>query len=492
MQYLILGIYLVILVIIGIYSRKRTKTVGDFFLGGRTIGPWITAFAYGTTYFSAVMFVGYAGKFGWSFGLSVVWIGIANALLGTLVPWLLLGKPTRRITHNLNASTMPEFFGKRYQSQGLKIVAALIIFIFLVPYCASVYQGLGKFFESVFHIPYYWCMIIMAVFTAFYLVMGGYIATVLSDFFQGIIMIGGVILMIAFILGSPQVGGLAGGLAALGKINPSLSSLFGDGSFILPLISLIFLTSNGTRGMPQMVHNFYAIRDEKAVTRGTIVATVFALIISGLGYFSGAFGRLFLNNVQHKDMETIMPQMVTNAMPEVLVGLIIALLLAASMSTLSSLVLVSSSSISMDLLKGTLRPKMTEKGVVSNMRILCAVFVLFSLIVAVFNIQEIFTLMGFSWGTISGAFLAPFLLGVRWKNVTKAGAWAGVITGVVVNVGLSIIAGPLGWKDFTAPLNGSIAMVSSFIMTVAVSLVSKKFEQHVVDEMFLESKSAAM
>jgi SSS family solute:Na+ symporter/sodium/proline symporter len=124
------------------------------------------------------------------------------------------------------------------------------------------------------------------------------------------------------------------------------------------------------------------------------------------------------------------------------------------------------------------------------MRVLCAVFVLFSLIVAVFNIQEIFTLMGFSWGTISGAFLAPFLLGVRWKGVTKAGAWAGFITGVTVSVGLSIIAGPLGWKDFTAPLNGSIAMVSSFIMTVVVSLVSKKFEQNVVDEMFVQKAAS--
>lgn len=503
MQYLILGIYLVMLVIIGLYSMKKTKTLGDFFLGGRKMGPWITAFAYGTTYFSAVMFVGYAGNFGWTYGLPVVWIGIANALVGTLIPWLLLAKPTRRITQNLDARTMPEFFEKRYQSKGLKIISAIIIFVFLVPYCASVYQGLALFFEGVFKIDYKVCMIIMAAVTALYLIMGGYVATALSDFFQGIVMIAGVVLMVAFVLGAPQVGGLALGVEKLGMIdpkNPLLGNLFGNGSIIIPLISLIILTSVGTWGLPQMVHKFYAIRDEKAITRGTIISTVFSLIIAGIGYFTGAFGRLFLNNQMPLNAagvpnpDAIMPAVLNNALPPVLLGLIVAMLLAASMSTLSSLVLVSSSAIAMDLTKGIFKPKMQEKNVIGLMRVLCGVFVLFSLLVAIFQIQQIFVLMSLSWGAISGAFLAPFLLGVKWKGVTKAGAWTGIITGVTVDIVLyillqsKVLAIPGG-----APAIAAIAMITSFILTVAISLVTKKINRELVDEMFVApSQKAAL
>jgi SSS family solute:Na+ symporter len=498
MQFVIIGIYLVLLVIFGIYSMKRTKTLGDFFLGGRKMGPWITAFAYGTTYFSAVMFVGYAGNFGWTYGLPVIWIGIANAVIGTLIPWLLLGKPTRRMTHKLDAKTMPEFFEKRYQSKGLKIVAALIIFVFLVPYCASVYQGLSLFFEGVFHIDYKICMIIMAAITALYLILGGYVATALSDFFQGFVMIVGVIMMIGFVLGNPMVGGLSSGLEKLGSIDPSLGTLFGGDKTLIPLISLILLTSVGTWGLPQMVHKFYTIKDDKAIARGTIISTVFALIIAGIGYFTGAFGRLFLNNQMPVNAagapnpDAIMPAVLGNALPPILLGLIVAMLLAASMSTLSSLVLVSSSSIAMDLVKGVFHTKMEEKKVIVIMRVLCGVFVLFSLVVAIFQIQQIFVLMSLSWGAISGAFLAPFLLGVRWKGMTKAGAWTGIVTGLVVDVGLyillqaKVLAIPGG-----APAVAAIAMVSSFILTVVVSLVSKKFAESHVKEAFSPVGEAA-
>jgi len=489
MQYVIIGIYIVLLVFFGIYSMKKTKTLGDFFLGGRKLGAWITSFAYGTTYFSAVMFVGYAGNFGWTYGLPVIWIGIANALIGTLIPWLLLGKPTRRITQKLNAHTMPEFFEKRYKSKGLKIAAALIIFVFLVPYCASVYQGLGLFFEGVFKIDYKICMIIMAAVTALYLILGGYVATALSDFFQGIVMIVGVILMIGFVLSHQAVGGLASGLEKLGSIDPSLGSLFGNGNIIIPLVSLIILTSVGTWGLPQMVHKFYAIRDEKAIARGTIISTAFALIIAGIGYFTGSFGRLFLNNQMPVNAagapnpDAIMPAVLDAALPPILLGLIVAMLLAASMSTLSSLVLVSSSSIAMDLIKGIFKPKMEEKKVIALMRVLCGVFVLFSLLVAIFQIQQIFVLMSLSWGAISGAFLAPFLLGVRWKGMTKAGAWAGIITGLTVDVVLYILM-QVKVIGLGAPTIAAIAMVGSFIVTVITSLLTKKFDHTHVEEVF--------
>ena len=329
-QLIILIIYLLFLIGIAIYTVRKTKTTDDFMLGGRKIGPWMSAFAYGTTYFSAVMFVGYAGKFGWLMGVSATWIGIANALVGTLLAWKLLAKPTRRITQKLDTATMPDFFLKRYKSSGLKIAAAIIIFVFLVPYCASVYQGLGYFFESVFNIPYAYCMIGMAVFTALYLLMGGYIATAMTDFVQGLIMIGGVILMVVFVLAAPQVGGVFTGLENVGtQAGISFVTPFGSPQMVVLLISLIILTSLGTWGLPQMVHKFYAIKDESAMKKGTVISTLFALLVGGAAYFVGTFGRLFLSEVPEAGMDAIMPEMMKASLPPVLLGLILVLILAA-------------------------------------------------------------------------------------------------------------------------------------------------------------------
>jgi solute:Na+ symporter, SSS family len=504
-QIIILGIYIAILLGIAVFSRRKAKTVNDFFLGGRKMGAWMTAFAYGTTYFSAVIFMGYAGKFGWNMGVSVTWVGIANALIGSFVVWKLMARPTREITQRLDASTMPDFFKKRYQSPNMKIVAALLIFIFLVPYCASVYQGLGLFFESVFHISYTYCMVVMAVLTAVYLLAGGYIATAMADFFQGLVMIVGVILMVGFVLGNEAVGGLSAGLEKLSQIpeaGSALSSPFGSASNVIGLISIILLTSLGTWGLPQMVHKFYAIRDAKAIKRGTIISTIFALIIGGSAYFVGGFGRLFASGfsaettqaIADKNLDVVMPAVLNQALPPWMLGLILVLLLAASMSTLSSLVLVSSSSISMDLIKGSIKPQMSEKSTMAWMRSLCALFVLVSLILALFKVDAISTLMSYSWGALSGCFLAPFLLGVRWKGMTRAGAWAGIITGLTVVVPLMVLGAVGGiLPAWMSPLAiGSMAMLISLIVTPIVSVITRKFDANHIISVFGEAKVKAV
>lgn len=492
-QIIILVAYIVILISIAFFSRRKAKTVNDFFLGGRKMGAWMTAFAFGTTYFSAVIFMGYAGKYGWNLGLSATWIGIANALIGTFLVWKLLAKPTRAITHRLDASTMPDFFMKRYQSKSMKPTAALIIFIFLVPYCASVYQGLGLFFESVFHINYMYCMVGMAVLTAVYLLLGGYIAAALNDFFQGLVMIVGVVLMVIMVVTNDAVGGLSAGLTKIAEIDPSLASPFGSPDNVILLVSLILLTSLGTWGMPQMVHKFYAIRDNKAIKRGTVISTLFALIIGGCAYFVGTFGRLYLAEAPD-NLDKVMPQVLGAALSPAMLGLILVLLLAASMSTLSSLVLVSSSSISMDLIKGVIKPKMGEKGVMGWMRSLCGVFVLISLAIALLQPAAIVTLMSYSWGALSGCFLAPFLLGVRWKGMTKAGGWAGIITGLVIVVPLMVL-GSIGGilpKWLSPPAIGSIAMLASLVVTPVVSLMTKKFDAAHIVTVFGEANSKAV
>lgn len=482
-----LGLFTAIMIIIGIYSKKKVKNVQDFLFGGRQMGPWITAFAYGTTYFSAVIFIGYAGRIGWGFGVSATWIGIGNAILGCLLAWLVLAKKTRKMTHDLNASTMPEFFEKRYDSKALKIVTAIIIFVFLVPYSASVYQGLSYLLNSNFpQIPFQVCMLVMAALTGVYLLLGGYVATAINDFVQGIIMIVGLLLMAFFVVSNPVVGGIFGGIEKLSNIpdvGQDLASAFGPSP--VNLLALLVLTSLGTWGLPQMIHKFYAIKDEDAIKKATIVSTIFALIISAGAYFIGAFGRLFLNNQAPMEngkatLDMVIPKMLEIALPDFLMGIVIILVLSASMSTLSSLVLVSSSSISLDFIKGVLFPKMKNEKVMFIMRLFCVIFITLSFLVAIIP-SAILTLMSFSWGTIAGSFLAPFIYGLYWKGTTKAGAWAGVISGFSISVGGAIYT---GMNTQLAPNIGAVAMVVSIVAVPLVSIVTAKYSKGHIDKIF--------
>ncbi|MFZ5988329.1 MAG: sodium:solute symporter family transporter [Bacillota bacterium] len=485
----ILGLFTALMIGIGIYSKKKVTSVQDFLFGGRQMGPWISAFAYGTTYFSAVIFIGYAGRLGWNFGLSATWIGIGNAVLGCLLAWLVLAKRTRKMTHDLNASTMPEFFEKRYDSKAMKIVTSIIIFVFLVPYSASVYQGLSYLFEQSIGIElgisFEVCMLVMAAMTGLYLMLGGYVATAINDFIQGIIMIVGLLLMVFFIVNHTTVGGLGEGisrLSAIPEVGPSLVSAFGPKP--LNLLALVMLTSLGTWGLPQMIHKFYAIRDDDAIKKATIVSTVFATVIAAGAYFIGGFGRLFVTSAETGgDLDKVVPIMLDKALPDYLMGIVIILVLSASMSTLSSLVLVSSSSISLDLVKGTWFKDMKKEKVMLLMRVLCAVFVALSFLVAI-RPGAILTLMSLSWGTVAGSFLAPFIYGLYWKGTTKLGAWAGIIAGFTCSVGGSMY---FGMKN--APNVGAVAMLVSLIAVPVVSLVTSKFPEAHLKSVFNTGKT---
>lgn len=487
---ILLVLFVIVTIGVGIYSRKRVRSLNDFFLGSRNMGAWISAFAYGTSYFSAVVFVGYAGKFGWDNGLSVVWIGIGNAVIGCLLAWILLGKRTRNMTRHLNVSTMPEFFAARYDSKAMKIISALVIFVFLVPYTASIYKGLGFMFESSFGLPMNTIILIMSLLTGVYLILGGYVATAINDMIQGVIMIVGSILMVGFILARPEVGGLAQGIAKLTEIGAqegkALTSIFGPQP--LKLGALVLLTSLGTWGLPQMLHKFYAIKDESAIKRGTIISTLFSFVIGVSAYFTGAFGRVMLSNqVPAEGRDAIIPVMLQTALPDVLMGIIIVLMLSASMSTLASLVLVSSSVISIDLIKGFVKKDIEQKKVMFNMRIFCALFVALSFVMAIWQNPTIDALMALSWGVISGMFIAPYLYGLLWKGTTRLGAWSGFASGfLAMAIGLLIELPKVGY-DFGKvfmPGIGAIAILVSLVTVPLVSLVSKKYAESHVKQVF--------
>ena len=490
---LLLVIFFAVTIFIGLYFRRHNTNVGSFVLGGRSVGPWLTAFAYGTSYFSAVVFVGYAGQFGWKFGISSVWIGIGNAMLGSLLAWVVLGRRTRVMTRHLSSATMPEFFGKRYDSTGLKIGASVITFIFLVPYTASLYNGLSRLFAMAFNIDFVYCIIAMAVLTCIYVIAGGYIATAVNDFIQGIIMLGGIVAVIAAVL--KVNGGFLGSIEALAYVSdPAVSSIPGVfASFFGPdpvsLLGVFVLTSIGTWGLPQMVQKFYAIKSEKSISKGTIISTVFALVISGGCYFLGGFGRLFSDKVDvaADGFDAIIPAMLSDLSP-FLLGVVVLLVLSASMSTLSALVMTSSSTFILDFVKGNLVKKMNDKTQLLLIRIMIAVFVIISTVIAVVQyrggISFIAQLMGISWGALAGAFLAPFLYGLYWKRATKTAVWFTFLFSSVFMIA-NIFFRPFFPAILQSPINaGAFTMLTGLITVPLVSLLTKPQSKKRVEEIF--------
>lgn len=493
MKLIVLIIYFAILIGIGFYCRKHATDVKGFVLGGRSVGPWLTAFAYGTSYFSAVVFVGYAGQFGWRFGIAATWAGIGNAILGSLLAWMILGRRTRVMSQHLDSATMPQFFGQRFQSPSLKIAASAIIFVFLIPYTASLYNGLSRLFGMAFHIDYSVCIIIMAVLTGVYVIAGGYMATAINDFIQGIIMLVGIVVIVAAVINSK--GGMAAALDGLARVSdPSVSDTPGIfASFFGPepmnLMFVVILTSLGTWGLPQMVQKFYAIRDEDSIKKGTFISTVFALIVAGGCYFLGGFGRLFSDQIDLAagGYDSIIPTMLENLSPA-LIALTVILVLSASMSTLSSLVIASSSTLTIDFIRDIFFKKMRDERQVLIIRVLIVVFIAISAILALIqyrsNITFIAQLMGISWGALAGAFLAPFLYSLYWKRTTTAACWASFLFGCILMI-VDMAAPALLPAFMRSPINcGSIAMLAGLVIVPVVSLLTPKPDEKLMEEVF--------
>ena len=512
----ILLLFFGLMIGVGLYCRKKATDVNGFVLGGRNVGPWLTAFAFGTSYFSAVIFVGYAGQFGWNFGLASTWIGLGNAFIGSLLAWVVLGRRTRIMTQALGSRTMPDFFEKRYQSPALKIAASVIVFVFLIPYTASLYNGLSGLFNAAFHIPYWIVVVIMAALTGVYVIFGGYMATAINDFIQGIIMLVGIVVVIAAVLNAN--GGAATAITTLSHI-PSpypesagqagaFTSFFGTQPFYLLIV--VLLTSLGTWGLPQMVGKFYSIKNEDAIKKGTVISTFFAVVVAGGCYFLGGFGRLLQNNPAiYKDgviggtvlNDRIIPTMLAN-LPAIVIALVIVLVLSASMSTLSSLSLTSSSTLALDVILPLTAKKRgkqaNEEKSVLVMRLLIVFFVILSAVIAILkdsiwsNSVFIAQMMGVSWGALAGSFLAPFLFGLYSKKISRPAVATCFVFGsgleivqllISMNV-LTVSGGFFGLIFKNSLYSGVFAMLAGLIIVPVVSLFTKKQIPQNVEETF--------
>ncbi len=495
-------LFLAVMIGVGVYSRRHAQSVEGFVLGGRSVGPWLTAFAFGTSYFSAVVFVGYAGQFGWKYGLSSTWIGAGNAIIGSMLAWMVLARRTRLMTQHIHSRTMPDFFSARYGSEWLRVVASIIAFVFLIPYTAGVYMGISKLFEMGFGVPYAYCAWSMAILTAVYVILGGYRATAINDFIQGLVMLAGIVTVVAVVLNGQ--GGLCAAVQKLGAVasdadpavNGGFATWFGPDGW--SLLGVVILTSLGTWGLPQMVGKFYSITDESAIRRGTVISTVFAIIVSGGCYFLGGFARLFpappvLANGRLA-YDEIVPSMLSGNLPDALMALVLLLVLSASMSTLASLVLTSASTMTLDLIyrdrrsarnevkEGTLNTEVSgriERRKVVVMRVLIVFFIVISLMLALNPPQFIAQLMGVSWGALAGAFLAPFMLGLYWAGVTVPAVWACFAWGVGLTLVNMLLGNPIN------PITcGAVAMLGGFVVVVGVSLFTPRPPKRLLAHVF--------
>jgi len=469
-----IGVYIVFMLVIGILNSRSTKNISNFTVGGRNAGAWVSALSYGTAYFSAVMFIGYAGSTGWSYGIWGVLVGVGNAVFGALLAWIVLARRTREVTQRLNIKSMPQFFEKRFESQGMKRFAVAVIFIFLLPYSASVYKGLTSVCSVLLKIDEKVTMIVIAVAAVLLLVLGGYAATLKADFVQGIVMFVGVLVLIVAVVRSNQVGGLADGLANIVKETRALNLGL---NHYLALSATILMTSFGTWGLPQMIHKYYAIRDDQEVKRGTIISTVFSLVIAGGGYFIGSLSHLFFDTLPAQGRDYLVPNMLSSAgIPNILLGIVLILLISASVSTLTAITITASSTLTMDFIQARLFQKMSAERAAVVTKVVCGVFVVLSYIIANSK-TPILDMMSYSWGILSGSFLAPYLLSLYWKNLNRAGAWAGMVGGFVI--ALPPVTCKLFFPDAEIPRLDKIAnlgphfaclaMVLSFALCAVVS-----------------------
>lgn len=502
-KWITIGLYVAMIVIVGIVSGRKSKSIEDLTVGGRNAGAWISAMSYGAAYFSAVMFVGYAGSTGYSFGLWGILAGLGNAFFGSWLAWKVLARRTRDVSARLNIKTMPQLFEARFESTGMKIFSCIVIFVFLIPYSASVYKGLGSVSDVLLGIDDTVFMIIIAILAILLLVLGGYLVQARADFVQGIIMMGGVALLIFFVVRSDKVGGLSG-IAEYAKTDMGLPKL--SANQWVSLMATVLMTSFGTWGLPQMVSKYFGIRDDKQAKRGITISTVFGLLVAGGGYFIGSLCHSFFTADDYAAMQQdkgavfkdyIVPRMLEDSnIPEVLLGVVIVLLLAASISTLCSVTLTACSTFALDFIKGTVKKDMSDKNARILMKVLCILFVIVSYVVANSN-TPILDLMSYSWGIISGSFIAPYLISLYWKGLNKIGTWCGILTGFVIALvpACAKIATVAGVTAPTAvslaakgPLFACIAMVLSIVVCVAASFAVNGFKNKNCNPAFYETK----
>ena len=480
-----IGVYIALMIVIGVTQGRKAKSIADLTVGGRNAGAWLSALSYGTAYFSAVMFVGYAGGTGKAYGLWGILAGLGNAVFGSWLAWRVLARRTRDTAYRLKIKTMPQYLEKRYSSERMRLAACVIIFIFLIPYSASVYKGLASVADVLLGIDVNICMIIIAVVAALLLVFGGYLVQARADFLQGIVMMFGVTLLIICVIRCDKVGGVQG-LVEYANSDLGLPKL--NGSQWVSLWATVLMTSFGTWGLPQMIQKYFGLKDDKQAKKGILISTFFAFLVAGGGYFIGSLCYRFFTPETLPAQDYIVPEMLkASQLPSVLMGIVLVLLIAASVSTLCSITLTASSTFTIDFI-GHFKKDMSVKKSSFTIKLLCVIFIIGSYVIANTD-TPILDMMSYSWGIISGSFLAPYVVALYWKKMNTKGAWAGIIGGFVIAI---IPAAAKVMTNFTAnetvvmlagkgPVFACAAMLASLALCFAVSAATKSTNEKETD-----------
>lgn len=495
--------YMAIVIIIGIaFAKKANKNTDSYFLGGRTLGPWVTAMSAEASDMSGWLLMGLPGVAYWCGIADAAWTAIGLAL-GTYVNWLITSKRLRRYSEKANAITLPEFFSNRFheKSKIIMTVAALFILIFFTVYAASCLVTCGKLFSTLFGFDYVPMMIVGAVFVLIYTIIGGFLAESASDFMQAIVMV--IALIVIVVTGTVAAGGLdavvdnaksiPGFFEFFGIANPvtdangvqqSLNGqpLFGEaGTYgVLSVVSCL-AWGLGYFGMPQVLLRFMAIRSEKELKSSRRIATVWCLISLVIAVFIGVIGRALYPAAltTSSEAENVFILLATNLLPAVLAGLVMAGILAATISSSDSYLLIAASAFSKNIFQGLIHKKASDKQVLVISRITLLAITGVAIIIALDENSVIFNIVSFAWAGFGATFGPLMLMSLFWKRINRWGAIAGMIGGGVMVFVWNLAIRPLGgiWDVYEL----LPAFIFSCICIVVVSLLtpapSKEIQQ---------------
>jgi SSS family transporter len=459
--------YLALLILVGLITGRRTRSVEDFYIGGRKIGPWVTALSFVAAYFSSVVIVG-GGGFGYMFGMATLWIGAINVLIGCTVCWIVLGPRIRRFTKRLNTMTIPGFIGERYQSRFALIFSAFIIVIFMVFYNVSILKGMGHIFEVLMNIPYVYGILLAGVIILFYVSIGGYLAVVWTSFLQAWVM--GIGLIVLTVFSVRAIGGMSAANQALLAIDPGL--VYTPGIWGWPgLISFALIVSFGVWGMPQLVVRFYSLKNLRVLKIGTVVATI-GTCMALLPYFNGAIARVLLPGLESPDLA--IPTLAKTVLSPFGSAIVLAAVIAAGMSTFASVLIILSGSMIQDIIKSGFRKEINQSKSLLYGKISSVIIGIVSLIIAFRPPALVLTLTAFAWAVIASTTLWPLLFGIYWKRATKAACACAMIAGCATSLVWMAAGKPFGIHGFIP------GIVVGFVVMISVSYLTPPFpEQHI-------------
>jgi sodium/proline symporter len=443
---LILTAYLSILFLIGIWTSRKIKSIGDFYVGGKSLGYWVVAFSARATGESGWLLLGLTGM-GAMIGIKAFWV-VMGEVLGVAICWLFMAKKFKWLSDSYNSMTIPDFLTSRFGSKGnkLRLISATVLCIFNTSNITSQIDATGSAFETFFNINYFTGAIIGFGIVVAYIFFGGFLAVAWSDLFQGVMMlIGLVFLPIAGFAYYSKINNVPI-TETISSIDPSLLNIWGSGGFtlmnILGIIGFLMIGA-GFLGAPQLFVRFMSIKDENEIRKGTWVAILFTIVTDCSAVLAGIAGRALFTtssdspvSILGNGAQNVLPMLVEMVFPSIIVGLYIAAVLSAIMSTIDSLLVVSSSAITRDIYQQVLHPEKNDAELTTLSRVVTIAIALASLALALTVAilspsRTIFWFVMFGWSGIAACFCPMMILSLTWSKFTENGAIASMITGFI-------------------------------------------------------------